>query len=216
MFCHRKSELLLFQQLIPLSVWIIASQRVASPVNPIHHYRNENIFVKRQLKWVPAMDLHLRLHLSAVLGFFVPPGGSSRNWDEIIIVGWFYDSLSDLPTATGCYHHTRNCVIVITGSCDLLSFESLRIFAIWWSSLLKCNLYIMVAVLTHTLTLTPSLWKGADFVNVEKDVRTKKRIEESCQRLDVYRNVSKTYNSISSFLVAELYFESHWNAFRIR
>ena len=111
--------------------------------------------VKRQLKLVSVMCPYVRFRLSSVLRFLVPPEDSSRNWDEIMIVGLFHHSPSVLTTATECCHHKRNCVIAVTRSYDLISFESLRIFAIWWSSLLKCNLFIMVAVLTHTLTLTP-------------------------------------------------------------
>ena len=139
-FGHRTSEWFHFHQLILISIWILASQGVLSPVNSIHDYRNEDMFVKRQLKLVSVMRPYVRFRLSSVLGFLVPPEDSSRDWDEIVIVGLFLHSSSDLTTATGCCHHTRNCVTVLTGSCDLLSFESLRIFANWWSSLLKCNL----------------------------------------------------------------------------
>ena len=105
------------------------------------------------------MHRYFWLHLSSVLGFPIPREGStSRNWDEIMVVGLFLHSSSDLTTATGCCRHTRQCVTVITGSCDLLSFELLRIFAIWWASLLKCNLYSMVVVLTHTLTPPVERW----------------------------------------------------------
>ena len=146
------------------------------------------MFVKRQLKLVPAMHPHLWLHLSSVLGYLIPPEGSSCNWDEIVIVGLFLHSPSDLITGTGCCHHTRNCVTVITRSCDLLSFESLRIFAIWWSSLLKCNLYILVAVLTHTLTFTLTLTPPVNRWCIRQRwerCHDQKRIEESCQRLDI-------------------------------
>ena len=107
---------------------------------------------------VPENNPYFRLHLPLVLEFLVPPEGSSLNWDEIMIVGLFFYSPSDLTTATRCSHHTRNCVTAITGSCDSVSFESLRIFAISWSSLLKCKLYVMVADLTYTLIPPVERW----------------------------------------------------------
>ena len=158
MFGHRTSEWFHFHQLILISIWILASQGVLSPDNSIHDYRNEDMFVKRQLKLVSVMRPYVRFRLSSVLGFLVPHECSSRNWEEIMMLWLFYHSTSDLTTATGCCHYTRSSVTAITGFCDLLSFELLRIFAIWWASLLKCNLYIMVAVLIHTLTPPVERW----------------------------------------------------------
>ena len=88
------------------------------------------MFVKRQLKLVLAMHPYLVLNFSSVLRFLVPPEDSSGNGDEIMIVGLFYHSPSDLTAAIQCCHHTRNSVTAITGSCDLISFESLRMFFI--------------------------------------------------------------------------------------
>ena len=92
----------------------------------------------------------------SVLGFLVPPEGSPRN------LRWNYDRGMILSLILWSHHcdwmlssYETFCDSE-TGSCDFISFESLRIFAIWWSSLLKGNPKILLADLTLTLILGSS------------------------------------------------------------
>ena len=163
------------------------------------------------------MHPYFRLHLSSVLGFLAPPEGSSPNWDEAMIVGLFRHLPSDLTTGTGCCHHTKNRVRVITGSCDLLSFGIIENL---------CHLVMLVAEVQSIYYgccsyahphphLHPSCEKVVPSSTLKKMSWRKEnwRIVPEIRCLDTS---AKKYNSISSLLAAELHSNSHWNVFGIR